>query len=122
MLYQFVKHDFPVLATQSLYYIILFINLGGTSVTCFWCGCVSDNWTSGEDPWVRHIRTSPNCRFVILQKGEDFINSVLEQHGGIEADTTPAENLEVSCAAHVISWYVFSVKIHQISKHLSAHA
>jgi len=39
------------------------------------------NWTSVENIWVRHARQSPNCQLLIREKGHDFINDVIDEHG-----------------------------------------
>ena len=69
----------------------MYYYLGGDSVVCFSCGCKSGNWTTGENPWERHARTSPNCRYVILQKGADFISRVNEERG-VYRETSTSEN------------------------------
>ncbi|XP_067946242.1 baculoviral IAP repeat-containing protein 8-like [Watersipora subatra] len=54
---------------------------GGEGVVCFWCNSTSANWNAGENFWVRHARTSPKCRFLYLQKGQEFIDRAIEEHG-----------------------------------------
>ena len=51
------------------------------SVICFMCGLVSSNWSISETPWQRHTRSSPTCQHVIVQKGQEFIQSTIEQYG-----------------------------------------
>ena len=31
------------------------------------------NWEPEDDPWVEHARWFPQCRFLILMKGDQFI-------------------------------------------------
>ena len=69
-------------------------------MVCFWCGCKSGKWASREDPWSRHARTSPNCRYLILQKGTEFITRVNEEQGAYRetADSdTQVSQLSLSC-------------------------
>ncbi|CAG2242643.1 BIRC2_3 [Mytilus edulis] len=47
---------------------------------CFHCGGGLRNWESGDDPWVEHARWFPQCGFLQLNKGENFIQAVLKKH------------------------------------------
>lgn len=42
-------------------------------VRCFHCGGGLWNWQDDDDPWVEHARWFPNCAYVMLVKGEAFI-------------------------------------------------
>nr|BDT61650.1 MAG: baculoviral IAP repeat-containing protein [Marsupenaeus japonicus endogenous nimavirus] len=50
----------------------------GTSdhVQCFHCGGGLRNWEMDDDPWELHAKWYPNCNYVLLKKGESFINNV----------------------------------------------
>ncbi|XP_060783954.1 E3 ubiquitin-protein ligase XIAP [Neoarius graeffei] len=51
-------------------------------VVCFKCGGCLKNWEPDDDPWVEHAKHYPGCRFLLAEKGQDFINSVqLRNHG-----------------------------------------
>ncbi|XP_050983486.1 E3 ubiquitin-protein ligase XIAP-like isoform X1 [Labeo rohita] len=45
-------------------------------VLCFRCGGGMKEWMPDEDPWEEHARNYPGCRFVLAEKGEEYINSV----------------------------------------------
>jgi hypothetical protein len=45
-------------------------------VKCFYCDGGLRNWESGDEPWLEHARWFPNCSFLILNKGETFVNNV----------------------------------------------
>ena len=78
------------MSIESQWALINTINVtGGTSVTCYSCGCTSDNWGLTEDPWQRHARTSPSCRYVNAVKSPDYVKGVLEEHGPYKQDDTP---------------------------------
>ena len=47
-------------------------------------------WKLNEDPWIRHARCSPQCQYLILQRGQDYVTSVTEQYGAVQAPS--AEN------------------------------
>ncbi|VDI33746.1 baculoviral IAP repeat-containing protein 7/8, partial [Mytilus galloprovincialis] len=47
---------------------------------CFHCGGGLRNWEAGDDPWVEHARWFPQCGFLQLNKGENFIQAVLKKH------------------------------------------
>ena len=50
-------------------------------MTCFYCDCKSGNWSSSEDVWKRHARTSPHCQHVLSTKGAAFVAHTLEELG-----------------------------------------
>lgn len=52
----------------------------GEAVTCFYCG-VSMTDFGVEDVYKRHCRVSPRCHFLILQKGQEFVDATLRQSG-----------------------------------------
>lgn len=45
-------------------------------VICFYCGGGLNNWKENADPWIEHARWYPNCYFVLLSRGQNFINKV----------------------------------------------
>ena len=45
-------------------------------------------WKLNEDPWIRHARCSPQCQYLILQRGQDYVTSVTEQYGAFQAPST----------------------------------
>ncbi|XP_063614003.1 baculoviral IAP repeat-containing protein 2-like [Penaeus indicus] len=40
----------------------------------------SRNWISSDIPWKEHARWYPKCRFVLLKKGQDYINEVQREY------------------------------------------
>ena len=78
-------------------------------VKCFYCGGGLRNWEARDDPWVEHARWFPKCTFVVLNKGEDFIKSVLRtslqvlnshssnQPAGARFSSSDEEDLERPC-------------------------
>ncbi|KAJ8299162.1 hypothetical protein KUTeg_023222 [Tegillarca granosa] len=48
----------------------------GDGVRCFHCGIGLQNWEKDDNPWVEHARYSKSCRYVMQQKGFEFINLV----------------------------------------------
>ncbi|XP_069131056.1 uncharacterized protein [Argopecten irradians] len=51
----------------------------GDYVRCFFCGGGLRNWEPGDDPWVEHARWFPRCVYVKQNKGQPFINMVLQR-------------------------------------------
>lgn len=50
-------------------------------VRCFHCDGGLKHWDPHDDPWTEHARWFPNCSFVQLVKGQEFINAcALEQN------------------------------------------
>ncbi|XP_045029942.1 baculoviral IAP repeat-containing protein 7-like isoform X1 [Daphnia magna] len=56
-----------------------FFHLGvNDHVNCFHCGSGLRNWEPDDDPWLEHARWFPQCRFVMLMKGEQYIKEAKE--------------------------------------------
>lgn len=45
-------------------------------VRCFHCGNGLRNWEKDDIPWNEHARWYPDCSYVLLKKGQDFIDKV----------------------------------------------
>ncbi|XP_071443953.1 death-associated inhibitor of apoptosis 2-like [Hetaerina americana] len=45
-------------------------------VRCFYCDGGLWNWQEEDDPWLEHTRWFPNCAYVLLVKGEAFVEAV----------------------------------------------
>ena len=63
---------------MSSNFLYFYFNFQGISdhVRCFHCGNGLRNWEKGDDPWSEHARWYPDCHFVLLKKGQDFIDEV----------------------------------------------
>ena len=42
-------------------------------VRCFTCGVELFDWTPGAEPLVQHALASPDCYFLVQNKGQGFI-------------------------------------------------
>ena len=47
-------------------------------VNCFHCGCGLRNWEPEDDPWLEHARWFPQCRFLLLMKGEQYVQEAVQ--------------------------------------------
>lgn len=41
---------------------------------CYHCGGGLRDWQEGDDPWEEHARWFSRCPFVIIKKGQEFVN------------------------------------------------
>ncbi|XP_054708293.1 putative inhibitor of apoptosis [Uloborus diversus] len=57
-----------LLAEAGFFYIGL-----NDRTKCFHCNGGLCSWEYGDDPWVEHARWFPNCGFLLLNKGSEFI-------------------------------------------------
>lgn len=73
----------------------LFFSGKGDLVICFFCGGSLKDWQNEDVPWVEHARWFPNCKYVKLCKGENFVNVCHT------ADNTKSINI-----SKMIGWYV----------------
>uniref|UniRef100_A0A8D0CC13 E3 ubiquitin-protein ligase XIAP n=1 Tax=Salvator merianae TaxID=96440 RepID=A0A8D0CC13_SALMN len=68
-----------------------FYSLGDDDrVACFYCGGGLQQWKAAEDPWEQHAKWFPGCKYLIDEKGHDFVNSVHLTHS--LQDSTIEEN------------------------------
>lgn len=47
-------------------------------VRCFCCDIGLADWESEDDPWTEHARHSPNCSYLIKERGQEFIDTIQE--------------------------------------------
>ncbi|XP_043927008.1 baculoviral IAP repeat-containing protein 2-like isoform X2 [Protopterus annectens] len=45
-------------------------------VKCFCCDGGLRCWESGDDPWVEHAKWFPRCEYLLLARGQEFVNQV----------------------------------------------
>nr|BDT61658.1 MAG: baculoviral IAP repeat-containing protein [Marsupenaeus japonicus endogenous nimavirus] len=48
-------------------------------VRCFYCGGCLRNWKSEDIPWIEHAKWFPQCHYLLLKKGKQFIDNVQRQ-------------------------------------------
>ncbi|GLG97781.1 Death-associated inhibitor of apoptosis 2 [Gryllus bimaculatus] len=49
-------------------------------VRCFHCDGGLRQWDANDDPWVEHARWFSRCTYVMLVKGDEFIQNSIAQH------------------------------------------
>lgn len=52
----------------------------GDRVKCFYCSGGLKGWQPEEDPWEEHAKHYPGCRFLLSEKGPEFVNSIQLQN------------------------------------------
>ena len=45
-------------------------------MVCFHCACSLSNFNAGDNAWEEHAKWSPTCPFLLLLKGEGFVQNV----------------------------------------------
>lgn len=54
-----------------------FTNTGtGDLVQCFYCGLLLSEWEENDEVWQEHTMHNPECVYVLLHKGVQFIENV----------------------------------------------
>ncbi|KAI5706206.1 hypothetical protein M8J76_006408 [Diaphorina citri] len=66
------------LGPQSLAVAGFFYDGQGDWVRCFHCDGGLRKWTAMDEPWSEHARWFPECHFVMLVKGEQFIEDTIK--------------------------------------------
>ena len=52
------------------------------------------DWTSTENVWKRHARQAPNCQLVIQEKGSDWVDLIITEHGRfVQPEPEPTINV-----------------------------
>jgi E3 ubiquitin-protein ligase XIAP len=45
----------------------------GDNTVCFHCGGEFEDWEETDNPWLEHAVWFPKCMYVVLNKGQEFI-------------------------------------------------
>ena len=53
-------------------------------VKCWYCNGGLQNWNQEDDPWEEHTKWFPSCEFVLQQKGEDFVQRIVDNNLGLQ--------------------------------------
>ena len=53
-------------------------------VKCWYCNGGLQNWDQEDDPWEEHAKWFPSCEFVLQQKGEDFVQRIVNNNPGLQ--------------------------------------
>jgi hypothetical protein len=74
---------FPSNSTQNKYKLaecgFKYLNLDD-AVECHWCGVILFNFENFDCPYIEHTRHSPNCFFILITKGSQYIQKVLAKY------------------------------------------
>jgi len=77
-------NSFPSTTSQDKYSLAEsgFIYSGVKDIVeCFFCGLVLHDWETNDVPWIEHSAWNPNCIFVLLSKGNQFVENVIRKYG-----------------------------------------
>ncbi|XP_033740318.1 uncharacterized protein LOC117327448 isoform X4 [Pecten maximus] len=77
-------HDIDLLVNAGFFYT------GAEDIVrCFYCDIGLAEWNPDDDPWVEHARHSPECPYLRVQKGQDYINNIQTQWAKIYTPKHP---------------------------------
>ncbi|XP_055981691.1 E3 ubiquitin-protein ligase XIAP [Sorex fumeus] len=65
----------------------------GDKVQCFHCGGGLTDWKPSEDPWEQHAKWYPGCKYLLEEKGQEYINNIHLTHSLEESLARTAENI-----------------------------
>ncbi|XP_069177145.1 baculoviral IAP repeat-containing protein 7-like [Procambarus clarkii] len=60
-------------------------------VRCYHCGNGLRNWETDDIPWDEHARWYPECTFLFLMKGKEFIDQVCQLSNLVQGERSPYE-------------------------------
>lgn len=49
-------------------------------VECFYCGLILHDWEKLDNPWIEHCRYNPKCIYVLLMRGNQFVQKILAKY------------------------------------------
>ncbi|XP_033204814.2 baculoviral IAP repeat-containing protein 7-B-like [Bombus vancouverensis nearcticus] len=83
--------------------------------TCYHCGICIGNWRPEDDPWERHMISSPRCCHLFPALGWEYVNNVTDQELHETAEGAPIvstdENPERSNSENVTNEMILVEKI-----------
>ncbi|XP_041350874.1 uncharacterized protein LOC121369863 [Gigantopelta aegis] len=82
-----IKQQPEQLAKAGLFYVG-----NSDNVKCFTCDGLLSQWEPGDDPWIEHARWFPDCQFVRLVKGDNFIEQALQRETPMEEKETKSHS------------------------------
>ncbi|XP_050493872.1 baculoviral IAP repeat-containing protein 3-like isoform X1 [Bombus huntii] len=62
--------------------------------TCYHCGICIGNWRPEDDPWDRHMISSPRCYHLLPALGWEYVNNVTDQELYETAEGAPIESTD----------------------------
>ncbi|XP_054278472.1 baculoviral IAP repeat-containing protein 3-like [Macrosteles quadrilineatus] len=64
---------------------------------CFYCGGGLHHWQDIDDPWEEHAKWFPKCPFVLVHKGQDFVNEMRSrtERNALQKKRIPTNNIAV---------------------------
>lgn len=63
----------------------------GDRTICYHCGGGLNDWQPEDDPWHQHAKWFKNCRFVLMVKGQDFIDNIVKKPATPGAHEEPTQ-------------------------------
>ncbi|XP_004713113.1 E3 ubiquitin-protein ligase XIAP [Echinops telfairi] len=63
----------------------------GDKVKCFHCGGGLTDWKPSEDPWEQHAKWYPGCKYLLEEKGHEYINNIHLNHSHEESRARTTE-------------------------------
>ncbi|XP_041430613.1 E3 ubiquitin-protein ligase XIAP-like [Xenopus laevis] len=119
----FSSWAFPVdkqtLANDGFYRIASFCS-DKDATKCFYCGGVLNCWKAKDDPWEEHAEAYPGCKFLIEEKGQQFINHVQLKrpilHKANSAEASPALQKDLLKSPLVINAQQMGFPLEEIKK------
>ncbi|KAE9521463.1 hypothetical protein AGLY_018137 [Aphis glycines] len=74
---------FPLTSSQDKYSLAKsgFIYSGKKDIVeCFCCGLILHRWEKEDNLWIEHSRWNSKCVFVLLSKGNQFVENVVKKY------------------------------------------
>ncbi|GJQ74489.1 hypothetical protein Trydic_g21358 [Trypoxylus dichotomus] len=76
-----MKQSGKAMAQAGFYY-----TGNGDKAICFSCGLGVHKWEETDDPWVEHAKWSPYCQYILKEKGQKFVQDVLNNQKNKDED------------------------------------
>ncbi|EFB15603.1 hypothetical protein PANDA_011302, partial [Ailuropoda melanoleuca] len=63
----------------------------GDKVKCFHCGGGLTDWKPSEDPWEQHAKWYPGCKYLLEEKGQEYVSNIHLTHSFEDSMVRSAE-------------------------------
>ncbi|KAJ8316925.1 hypothetical protein KUTeg_004829 [Tegillarca granosa] len=68
----------------------------GDKCKCFYCGGILYDWEPNDDIWEEHAKWFPECPYLKLQKGDNFIQDVQRNQSGVPDSSSTGTAYQLS--------------------------
>lgn len=82
----------------------------GDQTLCYHCGGGLKDWEPEDDPWEEHGKWFPKCCYLLMVKGQDYVNKVTgQQTSPISTEVTYHSHVNLTVSFELIITFTFMI-------------